>query len=546
MKKTFAAILSAILLASAMTACGSGGNDNNSTLNTGGDSTASEIPEQLDISIYIPIFNETPPETTLVGEKWTEMMEAYLGTSLNIEWQEVAFADYTQKISVYLASGDWADIFSFCASTKEQLYELGSTGMLVCYDDYAEYTPNLTRYSAEGDNRKRIESPDGKVYGMPQLSLWDFYGAQEAFGIRLDAFEANGMDVPQTLEDVYQDAKQLKSLYPDSYPVSGMGAGLLSQIYRIYNTSDTVYFDGEQYQYGPVDGKLKNAVEYLSKLFAEGLLDPEYATQTNEMMAEKALNDKAFIFPFIYTLRLTDNINDASDGSVEWGFIPLPKSDDSTTPWFVNYSSQPILLDPNYSVVINSKTEYPELLVKMADYQLSDEMVELCSWGVEGTTYTIDDSGNKKFTDEILTADNPQAVMAEYGLYGSMACRPGIAFMPDSHNGYFDIYPKARAWDGEEMIEANAWELFSILNEKGINQQAPAEPAIVLNEDETQLRVDNITPMDTFVDENIAKFIAGERPMSEWDVFVDEISNYGDYQAVLDMYNQKVEEYNLQ
>ena len=148
--------------------------------------------------------------------------------------------------------------------------------------------------------------------------------------------------------------------------------------------------------------------------------------------------------------------------------------------------------------------------------------------------------------DEILTADNPQAVMAEYGIYGSMSCRPGIAFMPDARAGYFDIYPKAAAWDGENTIEANAWELFSIASEKGINEPAPVEPPIVLDEEEAQFRVDNITPIDTFVDENIARFIAGERPMSEWDAFVEEISDYGDYQAVLDMYNQKLADYNAQ
>lgn len=546
MKKAFAAILCAVLLAGVMTACGNEANENSTSGNQGG-GTESELPESLDISVYMPIFNETPPETTLVGQKWTEMMEAYLGVQLNIDWQEVAFADYTQKISVYLASGDWADIFSFCGSTKEQLYELGSTGMLLSFDDYAEYTPNLVKYSEQYDNRKRIESPDGKVYGMPQLSINEHDMAQEAFGIRMDAYEANGMDMPRTLDDIYEDAKQFKELYPDSYPVSGMGGNLLAQIYNSYNTSDTIYFDGEQYQFGPLDGKLQQAVEYLSKLYAEGLLDPEYATLTDEMMQEKALNDNAFIFPFVYTLRLTDNINGSSDGTVEWGFIPVPSADGSTIPWFSStYSIAPIVLDPNYSVVINAKTEHPELLAKMVDYQLSDEMVELSNWGVEGTTFTVDDSGEKVFVDEILTADNPQAVMAEYGIYGSMSCRPGIAFMPDARAGYFDIYPKAAAWDGENTIEANAWELFSIASEKGINEPAPVEPPIVLDEEEAQFRVDNITPIDTFVDENIARFIAGERPMSEWDAFVEEISDYGDYQAVLDMYNQKLADYNAQ
>ena len=34
--------------------------------------------------------------------------------------------------------------------------------------------------------------------------------------------------------------------------------------------------------------------------------------------------------------------------------------------------------------------------------------------------------------------------------------------------------------------------------------------------------------------------------MSEWDAFVDEIAGYGDYQSILDMYNQKLEEFNAE
>lgn len=542
MKRTFAAVLSALLLLGMTAGCGSKQENNGNEAGNSG-STAQEYPETIDLTVYMPIFNETAPETTVVGEKWTEMMNAHVsnqfGSNISVTWEEIPFADYLQKISVYLASGDWADIFTFCGSTTQQLYELGSTGMLVCLDDYADYTPNLVKYAAEGTNRQRIESPDGKLYGVPQLAIREFPGAQECFGIRFDVFDANNIPYPQTMEDVYNAAKQLKELYPDSYPVTG--GGILNQMYGIYNTNYTIYFDGEKYAYGPTDGKLKEAVAYLSRLYTEGLLDPEYATLTDEAMHEKALNDKAFILPFVYLLHITDNINAASNGTVEWGFIPLPKVDDSSTPWYTRYSNQPHSLDPGYQIVINSQTKYPEVMASIVDYQMSDEMINLATWGVEGVTYTEVD-GENQLVDEILNADNPQAKMAEYGLYASMACRPGIAFMPDCWDTYFDIFPKAPAWDGEEMINVNSWEFFTIINDKGLNEPRPVEPPVTLNEEETQLRVDNITPVDTFVTENIAKFIAGERDISEWDMFVEEISSYGDYQSIVDIYNQKAAE----
>ena len=552
MKRTFSAILCAMLLMGTMTACGGGGNESSAAANNGGDGTSAnaeaELPESIDVSIYMPIFNETPPETTLVGQIWTEMMEDYLGVQLNIDWQEVAYSDYLQKMSIYLAAGDWADVFTYTGTgvTKDQLMEYGQTGMVLCLDDYADYTPNLNKYYGEGNNRKNTECSDGKVYFMPGLGISPYTGGgQCCFAIRWDAYEANGMDVPQTLDDVYEDAKKFKELYPNSYPVSTT-RDLLTMMYSLNNTSNQIYYDGEKYAYGPTDGgKLKGIVEWLAKMYAEGLLDPEYATQTGEMLYEKCLNDKAFISPWLYALEITDNINAAS-GDVEWAEIPMPTGTEGDTPWIVWPLREGNTLDGGTGIAINAKTEYPELMVKMLDYQLSDEMIELCTWGVEGETFTLDENGEHQYIEEISSAANPQTVMAEYGLYGSMACRPGIAFMPDSKGNYFQIFPKMPSWNGTELINVNSWEFFTMMHDAGINVAAPEAPSISFTVDESAQMSETMTTVNTFVDENIAKFIAGERPMSEWDAFVDEIAGYGDYQSILDMYNQKLEEFNAE
>lgn len=546
MRKMFSAILCAVLLAGMLTACGGNGDNggNDAADNSGGTTTASEVPEQLDLTVYMPIFNETPPETTLIGEKWTEMMESYLGTKLNIEWQEVAYADYTQKMSVYVAAGDWADVFTF-TNDVSQLLELGQTGMLLCIDDYQDYAPNTYKYLAEGNNRKNVESADGKLYAMPALGVLPYEGAsQSCFAVRLDAFEAHGIDLPKTVDDLYNAAKKFKELYPDSYPVS-CGTGILTQFYSIYNTSNKIYYNGEEYTFGPLDGKLQGAVEYLAKLYAEGLLDPEYATQTSEMIFEKALNDKAFIAPFLWALEITDNINAASD-TVEWAEIALPTGENGDTPWISGPDREGNRLGHNSPIAINAETEYPELVVKMLDYQLSDEMIELATWGVEGESFTVLEDGSKTYIDEIKNAENPMSVMAEYGLYASMSCRPGICFMPDSKEGYFEIFPKMPSWNQEEITNVNSWEFFYELNNSGTNVVSPEEPKLNFTEDENAQISETMTAVYTFVDENIARFIAGERPMSEWDAFVEEISDYGDYQAVLDMYNQKLADYNAQ
>ena len=102
------------------------------------------------------------------------------------------------------------------------------------------------------------------------------------------------------------------------------------------------------------------------------------------------------------------------------------------------------------------------------------------------------------------------------------------------------------SWNGTELINVNSWEFFTMMHDAGINVAAPEAPSISFTVDESAQMSETMTTVNTFVDENIAKFIAGERPMSEWDAFVDEIAGYGDYQSILDMYNQKLEEFNAE
>ena len=56
---------------------------------------------------------------------------------------------------------------------------------------------------------------------------------------------------------------------------------------------------------------------------------------------------------------------------------------------------------------VSSKVENPEELIKFIDYQYSDEMIQLITWGIEGTTYTIGEDGVPTFVDSLKTAKDP-------------------------------------------------------------------------------------------------------------------------------------------
>jgi putative aldouronate transport system substrate-binding protein len=242
---------------------------------TGGASGA--MPDKLSLSIERPIFTSSP-KGTLVETTWLKALEAYMGLPLELDIRESGLGDYGERLSVYLASGDWADIFLTTNGTTS-IYELGQDGMLLNLRDYPGQTKNFFAL-AQGNELKRITAPDGGIYGFSDLLISTYNGTQETIQVNVEVFEKHNINIPETLEELYNAAKQLKALYPDSFPISGTPGLLHQAIFLAYGERrGGVYYNGQEYVYGPRQPGYKKGLEFLHKLYAEKLLDPEYFTQ---------------------------------------------------------------------------------------------------------------------------------------------------------------------------------------------------------------------------------------------------------------------------
>ena len=102
---------------------------------------------------------------------------------------------------------------------------------------------------------------------------------------------------------MHQAAQQLKELYPDSYPMgSYVGASWYSVakvIFMINRTSQALYYNGSEFVLGPIhdEDRYRASLEYLNRLYEEGLLDPEFFTQTGDQSKEKTVNGTYFFVP---------------------------------------------------------------------------------------------------------------------------------------------------------------------------------------------------------------------------------------------------------
>lgn len=65
----------------------------------------------------------------------------------------------------------------------------------------------------------------------------------------------------------------------------------------------------------------------------------------------------------------------------------------------------------------------------------------------------------------------------------------------------------------------------------------PPAPAITLTPEEQTFVSEQMNQIYTYVDENSMKFIVGQRPMSEWNDFIDGFDRF-DVERVLEIHNK--------
>ena len=522
---------------------------------SGQDDQGSAMPDVLSFSLYQPQMGTINMWDTFVGKEWVKAMEEYLGVTLDIENREIPWrGGYLDKRDIYLASGDFADVMLVLPTSDEyQIFEIGDAGLVVDLYDYKKYTPYYDKLLDQNFGRLRGESPEGKMY-----AFWiggfgtgeGTGGTQQYWSYRKDTFDDLGIAFPEDLNDVYEAAKKIKSAYPSSYPVggyggTGFGMNYTTGLFQLNKTRQTVYFNGDKFVFGPVDDKerFKATLEYLNKMYEDGLMDPEWLSNTRDQHRAKMVNGTSHMSLMLYLWEVND-ANKNSEFNGQWVVPKLPKNLYGETGYKFN-SGAPIDggIGTFAGTTISTKAEHPELLAKMIDYQYSDEMMTLITWGIEGETFSYNSDGKAVFTEDIASITDPdenQAKLQSLGLWTG-STRGGIHFASTNHHiGVLVDDSISPSWDGKTVVQESYGTFTGRIND-GFNSAFPEDegyvPPIRVSTEDKETIANIMTPIETYLTESIAKFIVGDMPISDYDKFLTELDRYGDWKTVVDIKN---------
>lgn len=402
-KKIWALLLTAAMVAGLAPGCGgkkkesgSGSTDENGVTT---------------LTFYNSDLQEDDPWTDPVAEILTEKTGVKLETDYPV-------GEDKERISLMIAEQKFPDMIY----AKGDAGSLIDAGVLIDMTDLIEeYGPNIKKmYGDEFDKLKHSED-DPAIY---QLSSYQMGGTKyEDSGtaqVQFAVLKENNYEVPKSLDEFEKMIKDYLAAHPkteDGMDMIGISLSASDWHWMITLGNPSGYIaegapDNGQWlidedynaTYKFASEKVREYFQWLNRMYNEGILDPEFATQTHDDYIAKISSGRVLaLFDTLWDYQDGEKIL-KQDGKLEQTYCGLPLGmDESVKVPTLMYQG----LATGQGVGITTSCENPEAAIKYLDYICSDEGQVLVNWGIEGTNYLVDEDGHRyREQDEIDASKN--------------------------------------------------------------------------------------------------------------------------------------------
>jgi len=389
-RKLTALVLSAAMMAS-LAACGSAGGSSSSQAGQAESSTPAQAADSTPQEAADPFGKyEEPITLTAVrylqdgiefkeGESidnnvWSREYQDTLGITLEYEWTTPQ-SEYTQKLNVSAASDSLPDLMWVDAAQLKRMVEDDQLADLT--EVYSAYAAPYTDEVLHEDGGSAMESATigGKLYGLPHIQSG--YGSCEVLWVRADWLKALGLETPKTMQEVLDTARAFAAQDPDgngkndTYGI-GVNKGLIAEnnlayavldgFFNAYHAYPSIWVKGAdgKLAYGGIQPEMKEALTELQKLYAEGVIDPEFGVKDAVKVSENVNAGKVGMFYGYFWNCASGWLQDGkmNDPSIDWIAVPIQSIDETPASAMAPFAT-------TYYTVVSKDCEHPEAAVKM-------------------------------------------------------------------------------------------------------------------------------------------------------------------------------------
>lgn len=543
MRKTKLAFVacSIILTAGLAAGCSDKGNEATSSPGATGDAGASPGTQQDQplTSIPLPITTEsiTIDYWRANDAKVTASLQDFGGiaaykkkeelTGIKVNWTHPPLGQQKDQFNLLVATNDMPDVIYYnwndAVGGPEKML---ADGRIIRLNEYIDlYAPNLKKLiESDEDIRKQISLDDGTIYMFPYLRTEGrLLNATTGPIIRKDWLDNLGLEVPVTIDDWYTVLKAFREQDPnqnglkDELPYTGTSSGNLIRLHDFapsFGVLGGFQFKDGEIVYGPIQPEYKTFLETMKKWYEEGLIDPEIITNDSKAIDYKVTNNvagsySAGVFSGIskYMNLMVGTNPDFDLTGVAWpsGAAGISYAKDGLDMKVLSYG------EAITSSADKNKIKY---IVQWMDFNYSPEGHELFNFGIEGESYTKN-GDTITFTDKIL--NNPNLTYDQALATYALSIMDGPM---DQDSRYLD---GLMFYEGQKEARA-AW--------VEADDSLTIPTYLRYTEDESRLRASVLTPITTYLNEMMTKFITGATPLTEFDKFTSTIKSMGIDQIV--------------
>lgn len=345
-------------------------------------------------------------------DPWTdpvaEAITAATGVKLKTDYP-VSSDD--QKIALMIAEQNFPDMI-YAKGDAQSLIDAGA--LIDLTDLIEEYGPNIKKMYGEEFDKLKYSVDDPSIYQLSSYAIGGtvFKSAGTA-QLQWDVLAENDYKIPETLDEFEAMLKSYIEAHPqtdDGMDTIGISLSTSDWHWMITLGNPAGYIaDGapdngqwlidDEYNatYKFRSEKEREYFRWLNRMYNEGILDPEFATQTHEDYIAKSASGR------VLALLDTDwDYQDGekvliADGKLGKTYAPLPLTMDADTKCpTLMYQG----LTTGQGVGITTACEDPVAAIKFLDFLCSDEGQVLVNWGIEGENYLVDENGVRYRTPE--------------------------------------------------------------------------------------------------------------------------------------------------
>ncbi len=442
-----------------------------------------------------------------------QALEARIGIDM-----EMVHVETKQAMNLLLASGDLPDAIGY----NFQLNYIGGEakaiedGLLFPMSEefVQQYAPDYWNVISSDPNiLKQVKTPNGDIYGFAFILGDELLKGGYGLIVRDDWIEELGIETPETADEYYAMLKAFKEKKGVDIPLcinidflkDQLNRGIITSPFGLV-TMDT-YVDNGKVEIGYSKEEFKDVLRWLNKLYAEGLLDPNFATVDKETITANMLTGKSGASSgtcgSILGTWLTTN-KDVPNYSLAGIKNLVEKRGD--TPMYGHYNTDVV----GGVTAISSLAENPEEVAKFFNYGYSEEGHMLYNFGIEGVSYEMQD-GKPLYTDLVL--DNPDGLTLKQALSEYQLASGNGPFVQDKD--YLLQYYK-------EDAQKEALSNWAVNNAKKYKL-----PRITINSESTGEYSNITSEIQTYRDEMIIKFIRGEESLDNFEQYLQALDSMG-------------------